>query len=226
MTIKSGGSEHLAVAKFKDRGSLEMRTMMRAGKIWFGAAVALMAAGMTPAAAQELSDKSVATLMEYAWSLVPAQFSQPDGKVIITDKKKKETSVVAIDVAKEVIKVARISAHAQACNMPEEQLRNHRALMKREDDKKTWTPQQMLYINQLHLVTVMLLTGKVKVTDKDGNKEVSIQADQTPSQTCSAEEAAKIKGLIDTFVNTAAAPAPAGIPAAAPVAAAAPAEKK
>ncbi len=39
MTNKSRGSEHLAVAKFKDRGSLEMRTMMRAGKIWLGAAV-------------------------------------------------------------------------------------------------------------------------------------------------------------------------------------------
>ncbi len=39
----------------------------------------------------------------------------------------------------------------------------------------------MLYINQLHLVTVMLLTGKVKVTDKDGNKEVSIEGDQAPS---------------------------------------------
>lgn len=192
--------------------------MVRAGKTGVLAAMALMV-GSSVAPAQELSDKSVTTLMEYAWSLVPAQFSQPDGKVIITDKKKKEDSVVPMDVAKEVIRVARISAHAQVCNLPDDQVRNHRTMMKRETEKQKWTPQQMLYINQLHLVTVMLLTGKVKVTDKeDGNKEISIQADAGPAQTCSEEEKTKVKSLIDQYV--------AAAPAAAPVAAAAPAEKK
>lgn len=199
------------------RGSRDMRTMIGAGKVFLGAAMVLIGAQLTPASAQELSDKSVATLMEYAWSLVPAQFSQPDGKVIITDKKQKEGSLVPIDVAKEVIRVGRISAHAQACNMAEDQLRNHRTLMRREGDKKTWSPQQMLYINQLHLVTVMLLTGNLKVTDKAENKEVTVEAGKAPTQSCSEEEKAKIKGLVDAYV---AADGGAGAAGAAPVAAA------
>ena len=195
--------------------------MIRAGKIWLGAAVALGAASVMPVAAQELSDKSVATLMDYAWSLVPAQYSQADGKVIVTDKKNKAAAIVPIDIAKEIIRVGRISAHAQICDMSDEQKKNHTELMKREGDKKTWSPQQMLYINQLHLVTVMLLTGRMKVIDKDGDKEVSLETDKAPSQTCSEEEKGKIQDLVKTYVKSANA-----APAAAPVAAAAPAEKK
>lgn len=195
--------------------------MIRAGKIWLGAAVALVAAGAMPASAQEMNEKSVVTLMDYAWSLVPAQFSQPDGKVIITDKKKKQDSVVPLDVAREVIKVAYVSAHAQTCNLADEQSANHRTMMRREEEKKKWSPQQMLYINQLHLVTVMLLTGRMKVIDKDGDKEVSLETDKAPSQTCSEEEKGKIQDLVKTYVKSANA-----APAAAPVAAAAPAEKK
>jgi hypothetical protein len=206
-----------------------MRIMMKAGKVWLGTMLGLAAFGGTAqAGGQELSDKSVTVLMEYAWSLVPAQFSQPDGKVIVTDKKKKEDSVVPMEVAKEVIKVARMSAHAQECDLKDEQSANHKELMKRQKTAHKWSPQQMLYINQLHLVTVMLLTGKAKVTEKDGNKEVSIAAPEAgTTSTCSPEEKAKVKAVIDAYVASAA-PADPG-PAAAPVAAAAasaPAEEK
>ena len=199
--------------------------MSKAGIRW-ACAVALLAAlaAGSPAGAQELSEKSVATLMDYAWSLVPAQFSQPDGKVIITDKKKKQDSVVPIEVAKEVIHVARISAHAQVCNLIDEQTLNHRTLMRGEVDKKKWSDQQILYINQLHLTTVMLLTGKIKVVDKDGSKEVSIEEGKPQTtQTCSDEERQKVKELIQAYAKTGAAPS-----GAAPVAAAASAapEKK
>lgn len=204
--------------------------MFRAGKICLGAALALSTASLSAAAAQELSDKSVAVLMDYAWSLVPAQFSQPDGKVIVTDKKNREASTVPMDVAKEVIRVGRMSAHAQICEMPDEQKRNHAEMMRREVEKKTWSPQQMLYINQLHLVTVMMLTGNVKVTEKEGGggKDVAIEdATKAPAKTCTEEEKAKIKSVIATYIASAAAAAPAAAaaaPAAAPVAAAA--EKK
>ncbi|MGQ0674050.1 MAG: hypothetical protein ACT4N2_14405 [Hyphomicrobium sp.] len=209
------GTTNRQMQKKIDRGSLDMRKTITAGKILLGAIVAIAAQfGLATerAVAQELSDQSVAKLMEYAWSLVPAQFSQPDGKVIITDKKKKEDSLVPLDVAKEVIRVGRVSAHAQVCELPDDQLANHRTMMRRETEKKKWTPQQMLYINQLHLVTVMLLTGKVKVTDKDGNKEVSIDQDKAAAQTCSEEEKSKVKSMVEAYVKQ-------------PVASAAPAEQ-
>ena len=42
--------------------------------------------------------------------------------------------------------------------------------MRREDATKKWTPQQLVYISQLHLTIVMLLTGRIKLVEKEGDK--------------------------------------------------------
>ena len=174
--------------------------MIRAGLMGMGAAV-LIAAAATPAGAQELSDKSVQVFMEYAWSLVPQQFSKKDGSVIVVDKTKKDQVLIPTDVAREVIRVARISAHAQVCNLSDDQSLNYRSLMKRELDKKKWTDQQMLYINQLHLTVVMLLTGKIRLVEKDGDKEVIVDETKAPAQTCTDEQRQKVKDLITAYVK-------------------------
>ncbi|MGD9783698.1 MAG: hypothetical protein AB7E80_04660 [Hyphomicrobiaceae bacterium] len=155
----------------------------------------------SPVAAQELSDKSVKTFMDYAWSLVPAQFTMPSGEVIQIDKKKKDEVMVPPDVAREVIRVGRISAHAQVCNLYEDQVANYRSLMKREGDKKSWTPQQMIYISQLHLTTVMLLTGKIKLVETQGDKKVVIEERKPSVQSCAPEQAAKVKEVITAYVK-------------------------
>lgn len=207
-----------------------MRTKIMAKSAWVGAVVLAGMAALLPGAVMasegELSDKSVQIFMEYAWSLTPQQFSKKDGTVIVVDKSKPEQAMVPIDVAREVIRVGRISAHAQVCNLPEDQTLNHRSLMRRETDKKKWTDQQTLYINQLHLTTVMLLTGKIKLVEKDGDKEVVVDEKQAPQQTCTDEQRQKVKELIAAYVKAGpslasndAAPAPA---AAAP----APTQKK
>jgi hypothetical protein len=113
--------------------------------------------------------------------------------------------------------------------------------MRRQVQSKKWTPQQMVYINQLHLTVVMLLTGRIKLVekadDKDGkapDKEVVVaQEPEKVAQTCTAEQKAKVKELIAAYVKTGpalastnptgAAPAETGTPAAAPAAPAAPA---
>ena len=97
-----------------------------------------------------------------------AQFSKPDGTTIQIDKKKREEVMVPVETARDVIKVGRLSAHAQVCDLPDDQIANHRTLMREEEAKGKWTPQQMVYISQLHLTTVMLLTGKIKLVEKDG----------------------------------------------------------
>lgn len=186
-------------------------------------AVLAVAVAAAPAVGQELSEKSVRTFMEYAWSLVPAKFTKPDGSVVEIDKKKKEQVLVPIDVAREVIRVGRLSAHAQVCELGEEQVLNYRSLMKREHEKKKWTEQQLIYLNQLHLTTVMLLTGKIKLVEKDGDKEVVVEESKSNAQTCSAEQRAKVKELIMVYVSTgpklampAAVPPPATASAPAP----------
>lgn len=158
-------------------------------------------ASAAPVAAQELSEKSVRTFMDYAWSLVPQQFTPPNGKTVLIDKSKKDENTVPIEIAREIIRVGRLSAHAQVCELQAEQVANYRSMMARELEKKKWTQQQLVYINQLHLTTVMLLTGKIKVIEKNGDKEVVVQESKANTQTCSAEQKQRVVGVITEYVK-------------------------
>jgi len=186
-----------------------------------GALLLLTVSGGSAAAQnKELSDKSVLTLMQYAWSLVPNKFTSPDGKVIEVDKSKPSEVVVPMETAREAIKVARLSAYAQVCDLIEEQRANYQTFMKREQAKAKWTDQQLLFINQLHLFTVMTLTGKVKLVEKDGDKEVILNSDKPEkAPTCTDTERKKVESQIKSYVaaNVAPAPAPAASADPAPV---------
>ncbi len=165
---------------------------------WIATAILVL-----PAQAQGLSDASVRKIMDYAWAFTPDRFTQPSGETIEIDKKKRDAVIVPLDTAKEVIKVGRLSAHAQMCLLIEEQVLNHRSLMKREHNKKKWSPQQMVYINQLHLITVMLLTGKVGLEEKGEGKKAITRTKTSKKQrkTCTPEEAAKVKQRILDYVK-------------------------
>ena len=223
--------------------------MKWAGRGWACAVVMAASFATVPANAQELSEKATRTFMQYAWTLTPERFTKPNGETILIDKTKPDQITIPLDVAREVIRAGRLSAHAQACGLAQEQGDNHSSLMRRQVQSKKWTPQQMVYINQLHLTVVMLLTGRIKLVekadDKDGkapDKEVVVaQEPEKVAQTCTAEQKAKVKELIAAYVKTGpalastnptgAAPAETGTPAAAPAApapaaaAAAPAKK-
>lgn len=195
----------------------------------FACAVVMAATfAAAPAHAQELSEKATLTFMEYAWTLTPERFTKPNGETILIDKTKRAEVTIPLDVAREVIRAGRLSAHAQACGLAQEQGDNHSSLMRRQSLSKKWTPQQMVYINQLHLTVVMLLTGRIKLVEKaDGDaakakapdKEVVVaQEPEKAAQTCSAEQKTKVKEMIAAYVKTgplaANNPAP-GAPAAA-----------
>ena len=152
--------------------------------------------------AKELSDKSVLALMRYAWSMVPDKFTTPLGKTIEVDKKKPSESIVPMDTAKEVVRAARLSAYAQMCDLAEEQRANYQTLMRREEAKAKWSDQQMLFINQLHLFTVMTLTGKVQLVEKDGDKQVVVHEGKAlKTGSCSDTERKKVQEQIMAFVS-------------------------
>jgi hypothetical protein len=188
----------------RSKGSKAGARAVAAGML---AASMLLAAGsMTAAQAQnkELSEKSVSVLMSYAWALTPPKFTTPTGKVIEVDKAKRNEVVVPIDTAREVIRVGRLSALAQLCGLAEEQGANYQTMMRREQMKKRWTDQQLLYISQLHLFTVMTMAGKVQVVEKDGEKEVVVQESKpAQAETCTETERQKVKEQITAYVNTA-----------------------
>jgi hypothetical protein len=164
----------------------------------------LLAAGVAvaPASAQELSEKATRAFMEYAWSLTPEAFTKPNGETILIDKSKKDEVLIPLDVAREVIRAGRLSAHAQVCELTQEQADNHNSLMRRHVQNGKWTPQQIVYINQLHLTVVMLLTGRIRLVEKDGDKEVVVEDNQSKAQTCTAEQKQKVKELIAAYVKS------------------------
>jgi hypothetical protein len=182
------------------KAQLEMLMNIRAGVVLAGVAALALLGGVKSASAQDLSDHAVKSFMEYAWSLTPQQFSKPDGTVIVIDKSKKDQVLVPLDVAREVIKAGRLSAHAQICDLRDDQIQNHRAMMRREEIKQKWTPQQMVYLSQLHLTTVMLLTGRIRLVEKQGDKEVVVDEKKAPVQTCTEEQKKKVKELIAAYV--------------------------
>jgi len=171
---------------------------------WTWACGALLAAGavLAPVNAQELSEKATQTFMEYAWQLTPAAFTKPDGTTIQIDKKKRGDVMVPLDVARKVIRAGRLSAHAQVCELAQDQSNNHNSLMRRHLQSKKWTPQQLVYINQLHLTTVMLLTGRIMLVEKQGDKEVVVEEEKRKAQTCSEEQKQKVKEMIAAYVKS------------------------
>lgn len=211
---------------------MPMGTFMRKHLVRCGIASALLAGLAVSAAAQDISENTVKAFMNYAWSMTPAKFTKPDGKVVEIDKKQREKIEVAVDVAREIIRAGRMTAHAQLCDLSELQVLNYRSLMKRENEKKKWSEQQMIYINQLHLTTVMLLTGKIKeIVEGDGGEKRPVVEDTraADAKSCSDEQRKKVSELITAYLKTgpavtldSAPPATASAPVAAPPAAATP----
>ena len=62
------------------QGQMHMRTTVWAGVIGACTAVAALAGAAGTASAQELSEKSIRTFMDYAWSLTPQQLYSPRGQ--------------------------------------------------------------------------------------------------------------------------------------------------
>ena len=181
-----------------------MRNSYAAG-ISFGLSAAVfLTLSASQSVAQELSERSVKTIMNYAWSYTPDKFTPPNGKTIFIDKKNREKMTVPVAKGREVIRVARLTAHAQICDLREDQVKNYRSLMLRETKSKQWTEQQIVYINQLHLTTVMMLVGKLQIVKKDGDtdKKVVVKEGKAAAKTCTAEQKSKVKELITKYVSS------------------------
>ncbi|MEM1370931.1 MAG: hypothetical protein AAGG72_01755 [Pseudomonadota bacterium] len=179
-----------------------LQLKLRGRAVLVGAAL-LLCLNATAAVAQsnQLSEASARKFMEYAWTLVPARFTPPNGKTITIDKSDRASIMVPLDVAREIIRVGRMSAHAQHCDLIDDQVLNYRSLMRREQLKGKWTPQQMVYISQLHLTTVMLLTGQVKIVENQAGKEVVVDESAAKTVTCSAEQKEKVVARIQAYVK-------------------------
>ena len=202
--------------------------MAREFRTGLAAAAIVMLLGASPLLAQapqkELSEKSVTTIMNYAWTVLPSKFTMPSGKVVEVDKTKRD-ALVPVETGREVIKVGYNSAQAQLCEMWEEQVANYDAMMARERAKKTWTEGQLLYITTLHRMTIHMAAGKLRVVEKGKDEvQVILETIEPTKDTCNDEKRTRVKETIAALVKAApqvapaqpgAAPAPQPIPAVA-----------
>jgi hypothetical protein len=159
-----------------------------------------LATGAEAQAQGKLSDKSVNTLMEYAWQILPAKFTTPDGKVIEVDKSKRDGNIVPGDNGREIIRVGYNSAQAQVCELWDEQQSNYDTLMRRELIKKKWSDQQLLYITTLHRMTVHAVAGKLRVEEKAGELKVFLEPIKPGETKCTDEQKVKIREAIQAYV--------------------------
>jgi hypothetical protein len=176
-------------------------------------ALAGLATGVAAQAQGKLSDKSVTTLMDYAWKILPSKFTTPAGKVIEVDKTKREANSVPMENGREIIRVAYSSAQAQVCELWEEQQANFDTLMRREHERKKWTEQQMLYITTLHRMTIHAVAGKLRVEEKEGELKVLLEPIKPGDVKCTDEQKAKVRDTIIAYIKI---DAPAQKGAAAP----------
>ena len=202
-----GASRHVIVA---------LSAAALIGVQFLGSTVPVQAQG------KDLSDDSVRALVKYAWVITPPKFTMPNGKEIIVDKKNRDAAMVPIEKARDIIRAGRLSANAQICGLSEAQAANYQTLIQRELATKKWSDQQMLFISQLHLFTVMLMTGKVTVVENEGEKDVVVKdtkiAPPKPA-TCTDVERKKVEDQITEYIKAEPAATP---PAATPAAAAEP----
>ena len=151
------------------------------------------------AAKKQLSAKAVKYLMSLTWAIMPDKIKDKSGKEVPIDKNKREVAEVPLDDARRVIMGARRTAHAQICKLPKLQKSNYRTILKLELDSKKWTRKQMVYLNQLHLFTVMWLTGNVSISADDGKKDK--KKDKKKKQKCTLEQKARVKAQIEKYLK-------------------------
>ena len=152
-----------------------------------------------------IKDKTVQVLMKFAFSLMPEVYTGPDGKKISIDKKKPDDVLIPIDDARRIVIVGYRSAQAQNCDLKVMQTLNHNAMVKYEEVFKSWTVKQKLFINQLHLFTVLYMTGNVKVSEGQ-RTQAEIEADSKNPKLdsqykCSEDERKVVAANVDAYLD-------------------------
>ena len=137
----------------------------------------------------KLSDSAVRVLMTYAFSLVPDQAKGPDGKLVKVDKSVPNKFLIPVEEARGIIRAATRSAYAEVCGLPELGRANYQTLVKGEEGRKVWTPEQIMFIKSLHHFSVSYFTGNVQI--KEAPAEPGATATTPPEAGAATADAAK-----------------------------------
>jgi hypothetical protein len=180
-----------------------MREMMRQGWLTRLALLGGLVLVGGAARAEELPEKTVKWLMDYATASMLDRYTTVSNKVVTIDKSKPDEFLIPIDAAREVVKIAYNTARAQICHLKEREAQNAEALIKHEQKSKKWSDKQLFYIQELQLFVVQISVGTIKITQVGNDKKAQVVT--TPDaiskvRPCPDDEAKKLAETIDTYV--------------------------
>jgi hypothetical protein len=156
---------------------------------------------------QQLSDTAVRTFMDLAATLQEGpklNGTKQNGTksysiVAIIDRNRSREQIISIEEARDVIMVARNSAHAQLCGLPQWEVPNYCSLLVRQRGKKR-SERQLAFIYQMHLAVVKLLTGQWRVAETD--KNVVIDTGRTDRHDCTEEQKSRVRDKIVAYLES------------------------
>ncbi len=182
-----------------------MRMTERVGLWGVLAAFVLASTTATGASAQQISEKSVRTLMDYALAYTPDRFTGADGTTVHINRKDPEAIkklMVPLKKAEEAVLAGRLAAHARVCGLFDEEKNTFISFVMREEQSKKWTPQQIIYLRSLFYTTEMLMVGKVQVIQRDdGGKKVVIKEGKPAIKSCTDQQRTKVKDLVAEYIK-------------------------
>lgn len=170
-----------------------------------------------------MSDSAVRVFMTYAVTIIPDEMKGADGKAAKVDKSDPNKFMIPPDDARRVIRAATRSAYAEVCNLKDLERANYETLIRGEAAKRTWSEDQMMLINALHMFAVSYFTGNAEITTKeiDEAKGQAPKPDESTAKTmrakppqCSPEQKQKVAAAIDAYVKSASVAAPNAAPPA------------
>lgn len=145
------------------------------------------------------SDRTVRVIMGWAFAAVPETVKR-GGKEVKLDRSNPKDFYIPVEDARRIIRVAMLSANADLCGLSRMEGQNFLKLMSNEKSSKKWTPNQMTFIQQLHIATGLIMTGSGQA-GKDAAKKDEGSDDARNRYKCSPEERERIQASIETYLK-------------------------
>lgn len=169
-------------------------------RAWYALALSLFAFSF-PLAAQELSDKSIAVIADYAWQLFPKRCTFKDGTSIVIDRSQQPQYQTLEEATRLAVAAGRMISHLEVCGFDKKSFRDYWCAhwAKTPNELEGASYRQKIWLHQVQFTTRLFLTGRLKLVEKAGKKEVLLDAKAKPNSTCSAENKQKVQELFDAM---------------------------
>lgn len=163
-----------------------------------------------PGQSKGMSDSAVRVLQTYAFSIIPEDAKDADGKPLKVDKSDPKPYLLPTDAARRVIRAATRSAYAEVCEVPDLAKANFATMMKGEEALKSWSAEQLEMVKALYVFSVSYFTGNIKITAKEEDDEsaggVSVESEtetiiSSEAPDCPPAQKLKVINAINAYVE-------------------------